>query len=40
MTHLKRFLRWFFYDFPAYYSLPILIALVFLLVFTLRLAFQ
>jgi hypothetical protein len=40
MSHIKRFLRWFFYDFPAYYSLPVLIGLVFLLVFTLRLAFQ
>ena len=40
MTHLKRFLRWFFYDFPAYYSLPILIGLVFLLVTMFRFAFQ
>lgn len=40
MSHIKRFLRWFFYDFPAYYALPVLIALVFLLVFTLSLAFQ
>lgn len=40
MTHFKRFLRWFFYDFPAYYALPVLITLAFVLVIMLRLAFQ
>lgn len=37
MTLLKRFLRWFFYDFEAYYALPVLIALAFVLVTVLKL---
>jgi len=37
MTLLKRFLRWFFYDFEAYYALPVLIALAFLILGLLKL---
>jgi hypothetical protein len=37
MSHIKRFLRWFFYDFEAYYALPVLIALAFVLVTVLKL---